>query len=368
MNWLPRLLLAWFDEHGRRDLPWQQDRTPYRVWVSEIMLQQTQVATVIGYYERFMKRFPDVRSLAAAAQDDVLAHWTGLGYYARGRNLHKAAQQVVNEHDGRFPHGAAALETLPGIGPSTAGAIAAIAQGERAAILDGNVKRVLARFHAVDGYPGNTMVSKRLWHFARYHTPAQRTADYTQAIMDLGATLCTSRQPRCDHCPLAARCEARALDAVANFPGRKPKRAKPEREAYQWLLINDAGACLLRRRPDRGLWGGLWTPPQSDWPVDQPPPAPEVALADLLRELNLPAAPASALEALPPYRHTFTHFHLRLRPFLVSLGSDANTATVSEGVDWTWQHPGATSDRGLSKPALKMLKALQQPSGRLSFS
>lgn len=368
MNWFPRVLLRWFDDHGRTHLPWQQDRTPYRVWVSEIMLQQTQVATVIDYYERFMTRFPDVAALANAPIDDVLALWTGLGYYARGRNLHKAAQQVIREHNGEFPVGVEALTALPGIGRSTAGAIAAIAQGERAAILDGNVKRVLARFHAVDGYPGQAAVSKRLWHFAGYHTPTHRIPEYTQAIMDLGATCCASRNPACDRCPLAARCEARALDRVSDFPGRKPRKDKPVRRALVWLLINEQGQCLLQRRPAPGLWGGLWTPPQTELDAASSGEVdPTIALTELLAALQLAGAITDKPQALPPFRHTFTHFHLDLQPFRAILKRPRGASQVAEQDDWHWQDLDLTPDRGLSRPALKLLDALRDSPDRLPF-
>src|SRR5690606_6541720 len=203
-------VLVWFDQHGRKHLPWQQGITPYRVWLSEIMLQQTQVATVIPYFERFIARFPDVQSLAAAPIDDVLHLWTGLGYYARARNLHRCAQTIVRDYGGEFPASVAALSELPGIGRSTAGALASIAHQQRAAILDGNVKRVLARHHAIDGWPGTTQTLSQLWQFAEQHTPDKRSDHYTQAMMDLGATVCTRSKPACDHCPVADSCIAYA--------------------------------------------------------------------------------------------------------------------------------------------------------------
>ncbi len=229
MDTFAERLLTWYEKHGRHDLPWQRDATPYHVWVSEIMLQQTQVATVIPYYERFVERFPDVRSLADAAIDEVLHHWSGLGYYARARNLHKAARTVCDEFGGQFPPVLEELESLPGVGRSTAGAILSSALGGRAPILDGNVKRVLARYHAIGGWPGRSAVMKTLWEHAEAHTPHERVAEYTQAIMDLGATLCTRSRPACDDCPQRSDCQARALGRQADFPGRKPTREKPTR-------------------------------------------------------------------------------------------------------------------------------------------
>ena len=230
-------LLAWFDDNGRKDLPWQQNVTAYRVWVSEIMLQQTQVQTVIPYFNRFVDRFPDVGALATAKQDEVLSHWSGLGYYARARNLHKAAQQIVLEHGGRFPETLDAVIGLPGIGRSTAGAILALAKGQRHAILDGNVKRVLARFDAIAGWPGKAQVAADLWAIAERYTPDERAAGYTQAIMDLGATLCTRSKPACDRCPVSGDCEALRTDSVEAYPGRKPKVTKPLKTTTMVLVI-----------------------------------------------------------------------------------------------------------------------------------
>ncbi len=353
MDWLARNLLHWFERHGRTDLPWQQNITPYRVWVSEIMLQQTQVATVIDYYQRFMARFPTITDLAEADIDEVLHLWTGLGYYARGRNLHKAAQQIVAENNGQFPVGVQALSALPGIGPSTAGAIAAISQGEHAAILDGNVKRVLARFHAVDGYPGDTLANKRLWYFAHYHTPRKRTGDYTQAIMDLGATLCRGKQPECSSCPLQSRCEAYALGAVSQFPGKKTKKPKPVRAARMWLLVNANGACLLQRRPPTGLWGGLWTPPETDQETPLQDSCNSIAAA-----LGLQPEQLGEPEPLAPFRHTFSHYHLDLAPYRVSVHGQPSAAMVASDDQLLWYHPDDATQIGLAKPAVRLLAQL----------
>ena len=255
-------LLAWFDVHGRKDLPWQVDDS-YAIWISEIMLQQTQVQTVIPYYERFMLRFPDAVALADAPLDEVLHHWSGLGYYARARNLHAAAEIVRDQHGGRFPTSFDDVEALPGVGRSTAGAIIALSSGERHPILDGNVKRVLARHAAIDGWPGKTDVANALWALAEEHTPTERVADYTQAIMDLGATLCTRSRPRCAACPVHADCRACAMDAVERFPGKKPKKAKP-RKVTTMLMAVSRDSLYLERRPAAGIWGGLWSLPEVD--------------------------------------------------------------------------------------------------------
>ena len=251
-------LLAWFDQHGRKDLPWQTNRTPYRVWISEIMLQQTQVSTVIPFYERFMAQLPTVQDLAAAAEDTVLHLWTGLGYYARARNLHRCAKQVCALHSGVFPNALAGLEALPGIGRSTAGAILSLAMDARAPILDGNVKRVLARYHAVEGWPGQRAVSDTLWSHAEHLTPQKRVADYTQAIMDLGATLCMRSKPNCRACPLSRRCQALAEDRVQELPTKKKAPAKPIRQARFFVLRLPDNRVLLEQRQQSGLWGGLW--------------------------------------------------------------------------------------------------------------
>jgi A/G-specific adenine glycosylase len=348
-DWFAQRVLDWFDLHGRHDLPWQQSIDPYRVWVSEIMLQQTQVTTVIPFYERFMARFPTVATLAAAELDEVLHHWTGLGYYARGRNLYKAARVIEDELDGEFPVGVEALSELPGIGRSTAGAIAAIAQGIRAPILDGNVKRVLARFHAVPGYPGQSATQRTLWELAEAHTPQERIADYTQAIMDLGATLC-GRQPRCEACPVAERCEALAQGATDEFPGRKPKRPKPARAARMFLIVDGEGACLLEQRPANGIWGGLWTPPQRD---------PDYAVTALLDELGIASAKVAESRIEPAFRHTFTHFHLDIEPVHVRLSSSP-LPSVRDGGGTMWYRGDDGTEVGLAAPAVALLRSLQE--------
>lgn len=250
-------VLVWFDQHGRKDLPWQQNPTPYRVWVSEIMLQQTQVATVIPYYERFMQRFPDVQTLADAPQDDVLKHWEGLGYYSRARNLHKTAQQVRDEYAGAFPTTLPSMEALAGIGRSTAAAILSLSHGQREAILDGNVKRVLARYHAIAGWSGEPRTLKQLWEHAEQHLPASRNADYTQAMMDMGATLCTRSKPLCLLCPLQDGCQAFQQGRPHDYPGKRPKKNLPEKSAIALLLRNHDGELLLQHRPPHRHLGRL---------------------------------------------------------------------------------------------------------------
>ena len=251
-------LLAWFAGHGRHDLPWQRQRTPYGVWVSEIMLQQTQVAVVIPYYERFMRHFPNACALADAPLDAVLHDWSGLGYYARARNLHRAAQVVRDTHGGEVPRTLSALVALPGIGRSTAGAILALALDERHPILDGNVKRVLARWFGIGGYPGEARVARELWEISDAVTPARQAADFTQAIMDLGATLCTRAKPACEHCPVSAGCVARREGRVAELPTPRPVKARPRRHVF-WLVLRRGESVLLEKRPPAGIWGGLWS-------------------------------------------------------------------------------------------------------------
>jgi A/G-specific adenine glycosylase len=353
MDWFAERLLAWYDQHGRKHLPWQQDINAYRVWISEIMLQQTQVATVIPYFEKFMARYPEVKDLAEAELDEVLHHWTGLGYYARGRNMHKAAQQVMAAHNGEMPTSVEALEALPGIGRSTAGAIAAIAAEVRAPILDGNVKRVLARFHAVAGYPGESKVAKTLWSHADSHTPVERVGDYTQAIMDLGATLCERSKPDCSACPVAERCAALAADEIALHPGRKPTKEKPVRQARIFVAHDGNGTCLLEQRPAEGIWGGLWTPPER--PAD-------TTLEAFLGEFGLPTSPISAADypthIAPIFRHTFTHFHLDIEPVYIEVTEPPRE--IRERDDVRWYSQGSNEPLGLSAPAVKLIASLSE--------
>ena len=297
-------LLAWHKRHGRHDLPWQGTRDAYRIWVSEIMLQQTQVAAVIPYYQRFLERFPDIAALAGAPEDEVLRLWSGLGYYSRARNLQRAAQLVVAHHAGVFPRALEAIEALPGIGRSTAAAIAAFAYGTRAAILDGNVKRVLARHFAVAGYPGEKRVETRLWQIAEEQLPQRAIANYTQAIMDLGATLCTRSKPACTACPLAHSCQALALDRVREFPASRPAKAVPTRSTHMLLLLRN-GELLLEKRPPTGIWGGMWSLPEL---ADE-----KEARAQCRSGYGCDIA---APQKLAPLAHGFTHFKLNIQPLL----------------------------------------------------
>ena len=339
-------VLHWFDAHGRKDLPWQQNPTPYRVWVSEIMLQQTQVTTVIPYFERFMALFPGLDDLARASQDEVLDLWAGLGYYSRARNLHKAAQQVHEQHDGVFPLELELLESLPGIGRSTAGAILALAGGQRGVILDGNVKRLLARRFAVEGWPGRSAVSGKLWQLAETHTPDQRSGDYAQAMMDLGATLCTRTRPACDRCPLSVDCVALAQDKVDQYPGRKPRRAIPRKQTHMLLIENTRGEVLLEKRPSQGIWGGLWSLPES---------LSEQAAQDLASQYS--GGRIDELQALPRLLHRFTHFELDIQPWHVLMKNPSDA--VMEADRRVWYKTGSDASRGLPAPVQRLLNELR---------
>ena len=340
-------LLTWFDEHGRKDLPWQKPKDAYRIWVSEIMLQQTQVQTVIPYFERFMQRFPDVVSLANAEQDEVLQRWSGLGYYARARNLHRAAKSVRDEHDGVFPDTLEAVGGLPGVGPSTAGAILSLAFDQRHAILDGNVKRVLARHEAVEGWPGTSSVAKYLWEIAEQNTPTNRTAAYTQAIMDLGATLCTRSKPACERCPVATDCVALEKGTVTLFPGRKPKKDKPLRATTMVIARHD-GCVYLERRPEAGIWGGLWSLPEVEGD----------AVENWCQErLSTAAADTNAWETL---RHSFSHFNLDIQPIVVRVA--APLSKVADSRDARWHRLGDELPGGVAAPVNKLLEKLQNVS------
>lgn len=337
-------VLRWFDRYGRKHLPWQKDINAYRVWLSEIMLQQTQVTTVIPYFERFMARFPNVNDLAEAPLDEVLHLWTGLGYYARARNLHRCAQQVVADHGGEFPASVEALSELPGIGRSTAGAIASIAFKQRAAILDGNVKRVLARHYAVPGWPGQTAVANELWQFAEQNTPDERCADYTQAMMDLGATVCTRSRPACELCPVNDSCIARAQGDPTLYPGKKPKKEKPVKAVQFLMLRNPAGDILLEQRPAQGIWGGLWG-------------FPELAVeTDPLSHAEDVYAPVVQVEAWDSYRHTFSHYHLDITPVLLQLAREPER--VSEAGGARWVRLDKPDNLGLAAPVKRLLEQL----------
>ena len=315
-----RRLLAWWDTHGRKHLPWQRERTRYRVWVAEIMLQQTQVSTVVPYFERFMARFPTVETLARADLDAVLHLWSGLGYYARARNLHRAAGIVAQEHGSIFPDTIAAVQALPGIGRSTAAAIVAQSSGQRAAILDANVKRVLARRHRVAGAISTAATLDALWRLADAHTPAERVADYTQAIMDLGATVCRRSRPRCGDCPVQADCLAYADGEPERYPERAPRRKRRVERSRFFVVVDPQGACLVERRPPRGIWGGLWSPPER---------AAGESVSGFLAQAGIAPDLVEQVLAADVFRHGFTHFDLDVEPVYVRLKS--RPAQVREG-------------------------------------
>ena len=339
-------LLAWHARHGRHDLPWQKDRSSYRVWVSEVMLQQTQVATVIPYFIRFMDRFPDVATLAAAPTDEVLHLWSGLGYYARARNLQRAAQQILAEHAGQFPRIFEQVTALPGVGRSTAGAVLAISTDQRHAIVDGNVRRVLARFFGIDGRPGERQFEAELWRIAERETPTEDVATYTQAIMDLGATLCMRRKPDCLLCPLADACVARAAGRQHELPAPRKATLRRQREVVMLLAHREDGSVWLARRPARGIWGGLWSPPEF---------ASHAAAETLL-------AGAADGRQLPVVEHAFTHFDLRILPLLAATpeGWDPAAGRVAEGPDGLWYNPRRPARVGLPAPVASLLAALPE--------
>jgi A/G-specific adenine glycosylase len=338
-------VLAWYDQYGRKNLPWQQDRNPYRVWLSEIMLQQTQVATVIPYFQRFTERFPTVQQLAAAELDQVLHLWTGLGYYARARNLHAAAQTVVSQHDGQFPRSVEALESLPGIGRSTAGAIASLSMGLRAPILDGNVKRVLTRHQGVSGWPELSAVKKSLWELADRLTPVSRVADYTQAVMDLGATLCTRSKPDCKACPLASDCTALREDRVNELPGRKPKKELPTKALRFIAMVTPTQEVLLEKRPASGIWGGLYSFPEQS--------AEQVWSDSVLPGFVQPAGEPRPLE---PLRHSFSHYHLHINPLLVPIAAPGQ---IQEGDRWLCYPLDGSVEVGLAAPVSRLLAQIR---------
>ena len=335
-------LVAWQKVSGRHDLPWQNTRDAYRIWLSEIMLQQTQVSTVIPYYLRFLDSFPTVKALAAAPIEAVIEHWAGLGYYARARNLHKCAQQVATRFGGEFPASAEQLEELPGIGRSTAAAVAAFAFGQRAAILDGNVKRVLCRQFGIEGFPGQATIHRQLWELAESLLPENDIERYTQGLMDLGATLCTRSRPRCGDCPVAADCVARRDGRQGELPASKPRAAVPERTAT-FVLLTDGARLLLERRPPSGLWGGLLVPPEGD-------------PASVAARFGLTLGQA---QALPPFKHTFTHFRLTLEPLLCAVAGAS--ALAEPGLEWV--ELARAADAGVPAPIAKLIRQVASSRG-----
>lgn len=339
-------IVVWQRMHGRHDLPWQDTRDAYRVWLSEVMLQQTQVATVIPYYQRFVERFPDVHSLASAPLDAVLAAWAGLGYYSRARLLHRCAQQVVERHAGRLPGGAAALEALPGIGRSTAAAIAVFAGGERAAILDGNVKRVFARHFGIEGFPGSAATQAALWRAAERELPHDDVAEYTQGLMDLGATVCARSRPRCGACPVSASCVALREQRIAQLPAPRPRRERPQRSATLALLL-DEDAVLLERRAPSGIWGGLLSAPEFDDGIGD-----EQLQCALGQRYGVQCR---VLQRLPVLRHEFTHYSFLMQPRVVEV--TGGPAAAQGGLERIVLRDAAAA--ALPAPLLRLLQALE---------
>lgn len=336
-------VLHWYDEHGRHNLPWQKNINAYRVWLSEVMLQQTQVETVIPYFERFTEQFPDVLALAHAPIDEVLHLWTGLGYYARARNLHKCAVSVCEDYGGRFPESAEELAKLPGIGRSTAGAIASIAFNQREAILDGNVKRVLARHGAIEGWPGSPKIANQLWDLAESLLPQERYRDYTQAMMDLGATLCKRSKPECSRCPVSKDCQALALEQIDAYPGKKPKKEKPTKHCIMLIMQNSKGELLLEQRPSQGIWGGLWSFPE------------HLTDTDWAQTVSTHYGDIKGSHALEEIQHVFSHYTLVIRPQLIQLKKAKLGVREKQQLWYNTQQPPKL---GLAAPVAKLIQQL----------
>lgn len=343
-------LLRWFDKAGRHDLPWQQNKTPYRVWVSEIMLQQTQVNTVIPYFNKFIKRFPTIKHLACAEQDEVFHYWSGLGFYARARNLHKTAKIVYENFNGRFPNTIEGLCELPGIGRSTAGAILSLASNISAPILDGNVKRVLTRVFMIEGYPEDTKPKKQLWQLAETLSPSDRCGDFNQAMMDLGATLCAKSSPSCQRCPFKTNCQAHLTDNIADFPFKKTKTKVPKRETYFLIFYNKHNEILLEKRPPTGIWGSLWSFPECNQPSQ---------LQALVNSLY--GVKVKNIETLPSFKHLFTHFELTIHPRLIFT---QRGTVVMESNTKVWYNPNDALPGGIPKPVEKILQKLSTHIGQ----
>ncbi|MBK1724353.1 A/G-specific adenine glycosylase [Thiocystis violacea] len=338
-------VLRWQGQHGRKDLPWQRTRTAYRVWVSEIMLQQTQVGVVIPYFERFMERFPTLLDLANATLDDVLAHWAGLGYYARARNLHRAARQVRDHHEARFPSTLEQAQALPGIGRSTAGAILSLARGQHHPILDGNVKRVLSRHFGIAGWPGKSDVLANLWRLAEHCTPSARTGDYNQGMMDLGATLCTRSRPACDRCPLTDNCVARRQGRQSELPSPRPRKTLPTRSTLMLAVRNADGEILLEQRPPTGVWGGLWSLPETS-----PETSPEQWCQTYLQ------MPPLRIEMLPQRRHTFSHYTLIIG--IAAIEIDKSPPRIQDRASQRWESLASADKLGTPAPISRIIADL----------
>ncbi len=337
-------LIAWQKVHGRHDLPWQNTRDPYAIWVSEIMLQQTQVTAVIGYYAKFMQRFPDIATLATATQEEVLQYWSGLGYYSRARNLHKAAQTIIGEHGGKFPQDFEVIQQLSGIGRSTAAAIASFAFNQVQTILDGNVKRVLARHYLVEGWPSLPKVEKQLWVLAEGLLPEQGMVAYTQGLMDLGATLCTRSKPKCALCPINSTCGAYQQNRVKEFPASKPRKVSPQKQTTMLLLLN-GNEVMLEKRPPSGIWGGLWS-------------LPEIGMHEIAVEVAASrfALQTEAEEPLPIVNHAFTHFKLEITPQPLQLVRKPLQANAPNTI---WLPIADAIDAALPTPVRNILKSLK---------
>ena len=343
-------VLNWFEQQGRKHFPWQQQKTLYRVWISEIMLQQTQVTTVIPYYERFMTSFPDINDLANSDEDNVLHHWTGLGYYARARNLHKSAKIIRDQYNGKFPTDIEQVIALPGIGRSTAGAILSLSLKQHHPILDGNVKRVLARFHMVAGYPGQAAFDKSLWKLSEQLTPANGVEKYNQAMMDLGATVCTRSKPLCSICPLKEDCQAFFHDKQSEFPGKKPKKEKPVKQTNMLLFSKTSDdkdtEVLMYKRPPSGIWGGLW----SFYEVEN-----EKEINQCAKQNGLTVSKTTTLE---PFRHTFSHFHLDITPIMVEI--EDTGIIINDNESQLWYHLANGANVGLAASTKTMLTLLNE--------
>lgn len=336
-------MIAWYEQHGRKNLPWQLDNSPYHAWLSEVMLQQTQVATVIPYYQRFTEAFPDIHSLANASIDEVLHLWTGLGYYNRARNLHKCAQIISKQYQGKFPNSTEALEALPGIGRSTAGAILSLSMNIPAPILDGNVKRVFCRYQCIEGWSGESKVQKHLWQLAEKLLPQKQVKAYNQSLMDLGANICKRSKPLCEVCPLAPRCQSYASKSQHIFPQSKPRKTLPQKHCHMLLLQKEDGSIYLEQRPAQGLWGGLWSLPEFE---DM------TAVEQHCRQQRLPLKKLKELDSI---KHTFSHFHLFIHPVLCHITREpariANTNSL-------WYQP-QIKKVGLATPIKKLIEQVQ---------
>lgn len=333
-------VLNWYQSQGRKDLPWQQERSLYRVWVSEVMLQQTQVARVIPYFQGFVAVFPDIQALARADLDQVLHLWSGLGYYSRARNLHKAARIIQQEHGGQFPQGLTEVQALPGLGRSSAGAILSSVLGQPHPILDGNVKRVLCRVFAIPGWPGQAQVQKQLWHLAEQLTPQTQATHYNQAMMDIGAILCIRHKPHCPNCPLRPLCRAHRQNQTKLYPAPRPTKPKPLQQRRFLLITDDKSQLLLEQRPASGIWASLWSLPECT--LDRSPEYIEQRFGLKIHSSR----------ELPPLRHSFSHFDLDIFP--VHLQVTQSPSEVQEG-RWLWYNPNQPQSLGLAAPVQRLL-------------